>query len=95
MTSIASSTVIIPTRRFSISTTGSAIKKNIKALSELGTKLSNLDDGFIVYSSDKNYSLNANFKGFDVGSTGTNAANFLNNVYKADNSVSTLIGAIQ
>lgn len=69
--------------------------ENIKALSALGTKLSNLDDGFIVYSSDKNYSLNANFKGFDVGSTGTNAADFLNNVYKADNSVSTLIGAIQ
>ena len=55
--------------------------ENIKALSALGTKLSNLDDGFIVYSSDKNYSLNANFKGFDAGSTGTNAANFLNNVY--------------
>ena len=69
--------------------------ENIKALSALGAKLSNLDDGFIVYSSDKNYSLNANFKGFDVGSTGTNAANFLNNVYQADNSVSTLIGAIQ
>ena len=69
--------------------------ENIKALSALGTKLSNLDDGFIVYSSDKNYSLNANFKGFDAGSTGTNAANFLNNVYKADSSVSTLIGAIQ
>ena len=69
--------------------------ENIKALSALGAKLSNLDDGFIVYSSDKNYSLNANFKGFDVGSTGINAANFLNNVYQADNSVSTLIGAIQ
>lgn len=69
--------------------------ENIKALSALGSKLSNLDDGFIVYSSDKNYSLNANFKGFDVGSTGTNAANFLNNVYQADNSVSTLIGTIQ
>lgn len=69
--------------------------ENIKALSALGAKLSKLDDGFIVYSSDKNYSLNANFKGFDVGSTGTNVANFLNNVYQADNSVSTLIGAIQ
>ena len=69
--------------------------ENIKALSALGTKLSNLGDGFIVYSSDKNYSLNANFKGFDAGSTGTNAANFLNNVYQADSSVSTLIGAIQ
>ena len=69
--------------------------ENIKALSNLGAKLSNLDEGFIVYSSDKNYGLNKNFKGFDVGSTGTNAANFLNNVYQADSSVSTLIGAIQ
>mgnify|MGYP000018249539 FL=1 len=79
----------------SLESAGANRDENIKALSELGTKLSNLDDGFIVYSSDKNYSLNANFKGFDVGSTGINAANFLNNVYKADNSVSTLIGAIQ
>lgn len=69
--------------------------ENIKALSALGAKLSNLEEGFIVYSSDKNYSLNANFKGFDVGSTGTSAANFLNNVYQSNNSVSTLIGAIQ
>lgn len=74
---------------------GANREENIKALSELGRKLSNLNEGFIVYSSDKNWTLNDGFKGFDVGSTGVNAASFLNNVYQADNSVSTLIGAIQ
>ena len=78
-----------------LETAGANRDENIKALSALGAKLFNLDDGFIIYSSDKNYSLNANFKGFDAGSTGTNAVNFLNNVYQADSSVSTLIGAIQ
>lgn len=70
---------------------------NIAALSKLGSKLSNLDEGFIVYSSDKNYSLNSSFGGFDAGRVGKsdNVANFLNNVYQADSSVSTLIGAIQ
>ena len=74
---------------------GANREENIRALSELGTKLSKLDDGFIVYSSDKNYTLNANFKGFDVGSTGVSAASFLNSVYSANGSVNTLIGAIQ
>ena len=57
--------------------------------------LSNLDDGFIIYSSDKNYSLNENFKGFSAAKTGKNAADFLNNLPKLNNSVSTLIGVIQ
>jgi hypothetical protein len=68
--------------------------ENIKALSALGDKLSDLNEGFIVYSSDKNYSLNKNFKGFGAGKTGKNAADFLNNLPKLNNSVSTLIGAI-
>ena len=74
---------------------GANREENIRALSELGNKLSNLDDGFIVYSSDKNYSLNANFKGFNAGSTGANAAAFLNSLPNTTASVSTLIGAIQ
>ena len=68
---------------------------NIAALSELGSKLTDLDDGFIVYSSDKNYTLNNNFSGFGAGKVGVNAQSFLNNVYKANNAVSTLIGTIQ
>lgn len=68
---------------------------NIKALTELGEKLSNLNEGFIVYSSDKNWSLNAGFKGFDGGSVGENVQSFINNVYKNSSSMNTLIGAIQ
>lgn len=74
---------------------GANREENIRALSALGAKLSNLNDGFIVYSSDKNWTLNNEFSGYDAGSTGKNAADFLNNVYQADSSVSTLIGAIQ
>ena len=74
---------------------GANREENIRALSELGDKLSNLEEGFIVYSSDKNYSLNVNFKGFNAGSTGANAAAFLNSLPNTSASVSTLIGAIQ
>lgn len=69
--------------------------KNIKALSELGTKIGELDDGFIVYSSDKNYTLNEDFSGYDAGSLGTSAESFLSNIYKNSSSMNTLIGAIQ
>lgn len=69
--------------------------ENIRALTELGTKLSNLDDGFIIYSSDKNYSFNKNFSGYSAGSVGANAESFLSNVYKNSSSMNTLIGAIQ
>ena len=79
----------------SLERAGANREENIRALSELGNKLSKLDDGFIVYSSDKNYSLNANFKGFNAGSTGANAASFLNSLPNTSASVSTLIGAIQ
>lgn len=79
----------------SLEKAGANREENIQALSELGNKLSKLDDGFIVYSSDKNYSLNANFKGFNAGSTGANAASFLNSLPNTSASVSTLIGAIQ
>jgi hypothetical protein len=46
---------------------GNNREKNIKALSELGDKISKLNDGFIVYSSDKNYTLNRGFSGFSAG----------------------------
>lgn len=74
---------------------GANRKENINALTELGVKLSQLDDGFIVYSSDRNYSLNKNFRGFSAGSLGTSAEKFLSNVYKNSDSMNTLIGAIQ
>ena len=68
---------------------------NIQALSELGRKLSKLNDGFIVYSSDKNYTLNNKFGGFGAGSLGVNAESFLSKLPMVESSVSTLIGAIQ
>lgn len=70
-------------------------QSNIAAFTRLGEKLSGLDDGFIIYSSDKNYLLNANFDGFSVGSTGRNAADFLNSLRSFENNVDTLIGALQ
>lgn len=57
---------------------GNNREENIKAFNKLSDKLQNLDDGFIVYSSDKNYTLNMNFKGFSTGAVGKNAASFLN-----------------
>ena len=69
--------------------------KNIAALTELGNRLKDLNDGFIVYSSDKNYTLNNNFAGFHAGSLGATAADFLGNVYKNSSSLNTLIGALQ
>ena len=74
---------------------GADREKNIAALSELGRKLQGIQDGFIVYSSDKNYSLNANFKGFSAGSLGKTVQSFINNVYRNDiASGNTLLGAI-
>lgn len=73
---------------------GANREENIKALSELGTKIKNLDDGFIIYSSDKNQAQKTK-KGFGAGSLGPNAQSFLENVYKNSSSVNTLIGAVQ
>ena len=70
-------------------------EENIRALSELGNKLSNLDEGFIVYSSSQNLNLNVGFEGFGADNIGANAASFLNSLPNTSASISTLIGAIQ
>ena len=67
--------------------------KNIAALSELGEKIKNLDSGFIVYSSDKNYTLNNKFGGFSAGNA-EKIETFLSRVYQNSSSLNTLIGAI-
>lgn len=74
---------------------GNSRKKNIEAMSELGEKLSRLDDGFIVYSSDKNYTLNNKFGGFHTGKLGARPMDFLNNIYKNSRHFLTLLGTIQ
>jgi hypothetical protein len=64
-------------------------------LSDLGNKLEGIQDGFIVYSSDKNYTLNSKFGGFSVGSTGATAQAFISNMYKGDSYAgNSLLGAI-
>lgn len=72
---------------------GGSREKNIKALSELGEKISKLNQGFIIYSSDKNYTLNSDFSGFSSGNE-EKIAPFLTRIYKNDSSLNTLIGAI-
>ena len=67
--------------------------KNIEALSELGKKIKELDNGFIIYSSDKNYAQKKG--GFGAGSLGPTAQDFLKNVYQNNASMNTLIGAVQ
>ena len=67
--------------------------ENIKAFSELGEKISKLNDGFIVYSSDKNYTLNKNFGGFSSGKS-EKISVFLERIYKNNDSFTTLLGAI-
>lgn len=43
-------------------------ERNIEAITKLTEKLKNLKEGYIIYSSAKNYSLSENFKGFSQGS---------------------------
>lgn len=70
-------------------------EENIEALSDLGEKISQIDDSFIIYSSDKNWTLNKDFTGYDVGSTGSKAQNFIKKVYRNDEYAGrTLLGAI-
>lgn len=49
---------------------GGTREKNVGIIKELGEKLSNIDDGYIVYTSSKNYTINDGFKkrgGFNSG----------------------------
>lgn len=45
----------------------SGMKKHIEAFNELGEKLSNLKDGFLIYTTDKNYTLNKKFETYFGG----------------------------
>lgn len=78
----------------SLEQVGNSRKENIQALSELGEKISKLDKGFIIYSSDKNYTLNQKFGGFHAGSLGARPSDFLSNVYKNSRHFLTLLGTI-
>lgn len=45
----------------------SGMKNHIEAFNELGEKLSNLRDGFLIYTTDKNYTLNKKFETYFGG----------------------------
>lgn len=68
--------------------------ENIEAFKELGQKLEGLNKGFIVYTSDKNYTLNKNFKGFGAGSLGVNALSFVKKIYGENAHTMTLVGTL-
>lgn len=68
-------------------------EENVRALSELGERISKLNEGFIIYSSDKNYTINNKFSGFSSGNAERPEA-FLNRVYKNSSSLRTLLGTI-
>lgn len=67
--------------------------RNVQAFSDLGEKISKLNKGFIVYSSDKNYTLNKDFSGFSSGNAERVEA-FLDRAYKNSDSLNTLLGTI-
>lgn len=68
--------------------------ENIEAFKQLGEKMANLKEGFIVYSSDKNYTLNKDFRGFGAGSVGINALSFIRKIYGSSDQTNTLVGTM-
>lgn len=79
-----------------INNKGSSRKENIDRMRKLHALVENLDSGFLVYSSDKNYTLNKNFRdkfGFPAGSSIS-----MNSFYEATRNVNknarTFVGLI-
>lgn len=68
-------------------------EKNIATIERLRQCLAGIDDGFIVYSSAKNYSLGKNFRGFGAGEA-MKLVDYPTIVTRSSVTVSTLIGAI-
>lgn len=48
-------------------TSSNSREQNIEAFSRLGAQLAQMNDGFIIYSNAKNYTLNSDFHGFSAG----------------------------
>lgn len=68
-------------------------ERNIQIFESLSNRLSKLDDGFIVYSNAKNYSLSANFKGFSSGQD-ISLQTYGNVIASVSQNTGTLLGAI-
>lgn len=48
-------------------TSSSEREANIEAFSELGRQLASMNDGYVIYTNAKNYTLNSDFHGFSAG----------------------------
>lgn len=68
-------------------------ERNVQIFESLSNRLSKLDDGFIVYSNAKNYSLSANFKGFNSGQD-ISLQTYGNVIASVSQNTGTLLGAI-
>lgn len=71
-------------------------EKNIKLLDDLGEKLSKLNDSYIIYSSDKNYSLTDNFtrRGGFSGTSDMSALQYMGIMDKVNKNMRTFIGVM-
>ena len=72
-------------------------EKNIDAFNALGDYLNNFHEGFIIYNSDKNYSLTKGFKnrgGFSAGES-LSLQQYMDIMNTAGKNVETFIGAIE
>lgn len=68
-------------------------ERNYQMIKELGDKISKIDNGFIVYSSAKNYSLNENFRGFSSGNKIT-LGQFQTLLSRIQGNIDTFVGGI-
>ena len=68
-------------------------ERNYRMIKDLGKKINNVNDGFIVYSSAKNYSLNENFHGFSSGNKLT-LGQFQNLLSHVQENINTFVGGI-
>lgn len=71
-------------------------EKNIKLLDDLGEKLSKINDSYIIYSSDKNYSLTDNFtrRGGFSGTSNMSALQYMGIMDKVNKNMRTFIGVM-
>lgn len=68
-------------------------ERNYQMIKELGEKIEKIDNGFIVYSNAKNYSLNQNFHGFSSGNKLT-LGQFQSLLGHIQSNIDTFVGGI-
>lgn len=68
-------------------------ERNYRMIKNLGEKINNINDGFIIYSSAKNYSLNERFHGFSSGNT-ISLGQFQKLLAPIQDNINTFVGGI-